>query len=550
MLKPAYDASNGADGYVSMEVEPGIAYDTERTFEQARWIANEVDRPNLMVKIPATMAGLPAIEDSIAHGTSINITLIFSLERYKAVVEAYLRGLERLVASGGDPSKIASVASFFVSRVDTEADKRLEAVGNKKLQGKLAIANAKLAYAHYLEAFSGPRWEFLEGKGATKQRCLWASTSTKNPDYRDVIYVEELIGPDTVNTMPLETIEAFQDHGEVRGDTVRDGVAEAQELIERAARGRRRLRRRRRDARGRRRPEVQRRVRPDRRPASARSAQPWRLREGRVVERIWARDSGVWTGADEGAWLGWLDVPWRMREDVDLLLQFADSVVDRVDAVVLLGMGGSSLAPEVIKRTFRQETFHVLDTTHPQAIRALESQIDVSRTLFISASKSGSTLETRSHTDYFWERAGRNGDLFAAITDPGSELEQLARKREFAAVFAGEPKIGGRYSALSAFGMVPAALMGIDVSLFLDRAIEMAEACRLAEGNPGLELGQSLGESWRAGRDKVCIEATPGGFGLWAEQLLAESTGKHGKGLIPAPGEPADGPTGRRRRCV
>jgi phosphoglucose isomerase-like protein len=261
-----------------------------------------------------------------------------------------------------------------------------------------------------------------------------------------------------------------------------------------------------------------------------------------LVERIWARDPAVWTGADEAKWLGWLDEPQRMREDVDLLLQFADSVVDRVDAVVLLGMGGSSLAPEVIKRTFRQETFHVLDTTHPQAIRAVEAQIDVARTLFISASKSGSTLETRSHTDYFWERASGNGDLFAAITDPGSELEQLAREREFAAVFAGEPNIGGRYSALSAFGMVPAALMGIDVTRFLDRAIEMAEACRLADGNPGLELGQSLGENWSEGRDKVCIEATAGGFGLWAEQLLAESTGKLGKGLVPAPGEPADGP--------
>jgi transaldolase len=229
VLKPAYEASKGADGYVSMEVLPGLAYDTEGTFEQARWIANEVDRPNLMVKIPATMAGLPAIEDCIAHGTSINITLIFSLERYKAVVEAYLRGLERLVAMGGDPSTIASVASFFVSRVDTEADKRLE--GHKKLQGKLAIANAKLAYQHYLESFQGPRWEYLEGKGATKQRCLWASTSTKNPDYRDVLYVEELIGPETVNTMPLETIEAFQDHGEVRGDTVLEGIDAANKLL-------------------------------------------------------------------------------------------------------------------------------------------------------------------------------------------------------------------------------------------------------------------------------------------------------------------------------
>jgi transaldolase len=229
VLKPAYDAANGADGYVSMEVLPGLAYDTAGTFEQARWIATEVDRPNLMVKIPATMAGLPAIEDCTAHGTSINITLIFSLERYKAVVEAYLRGLERLVAGGGDPSKVASVASFFVSRVDTEADKRLE--GHKELQGKLAIANAKLAYQHYLESFHGPRWEYLESKGATKQRCLWASTSTKNPDYRDVLYVEELIGPETVNTMPLETIEAFQDHGEVRGDTVLEGIDEAKALI-------------------------------------------------------------------------------------------------------------------------------------------------------------------------------------------------------------------------------------------------------------------------------------------------------------------------------
>jgi transaldolase len=232
VLRPVWDEGKGQDGYVSMEVDPDLAYDTEATFDQARWIAKEVDRPNLFVKIPATMAGLPAIEDCIAKGTPINITLIFSLERYKAVVEAYLRGLERLVAAGGDPTTVASVASFFVSRVDTEADKRLEQVGRQDLQGKLAIANAKLAYDHYLETFKGERWEFLAGKGATKQRCLWASTSTKNPEYRDVMYVEELIGPQTVNTMPLETIRAFQDHGEVRGDTVLEGVDEARKLID------------------------------------------------------------------------------------------------------------------------------------------------------------------------------------------------------------------------------------------------------------------------------------------------------------------------------
>ncbi len=230
VLAPVYEKTPW-DGYVSMEVLPGLAYDTEKTFAQARWIATEVDRPNLLVKIPATEPGLPAIEDCIAHGTSINITLIFSLDRYKAVVEAYLRGLERLIAGGGDPSKVSSVASFFVSRVDTETDKRLEALGNEKLQGKLAIANAKLAYQHFLETFKGERWEYLKSKGARPQGPLWASTSTKNPAYRDVMYVEELIGPDTVNTMPLETIEAFQDHGEVRGDTVTEGVDEAKQLL-------------------------------------------------------------------------------------------------------------------------------------------------------------------------------------------------------------------------------------------------------------------------------------------------------------------------------
>ena len=262
------------------------------------------------------------------------------------------------------------------------------------------------------------------------------------------------------------------------------------------------------------------------------------MSEAEIVERIWARDAALWTGADEGKWLGWLDEPWRMREDVDLLLSFAASIADEVDDVVLLGMGGSSLAPEVIRRAFSVESFHVLDTTHPQAIRDLEAKIDVGRTLFVSASKSGSTLETRSHTDYFHAKGG----VWAAVTDPGSELQELARKQSFRATFSGEPTIGGRYSALSAFGMVPAALMRVDVARLLDRAQEMADACRHAEGNPGLELGLSLGENWRDGRDKVCIEESAAGFGLWAEQLLAESTGKLGKGLVPAPGEPADGP--------
>ena len=262
-----------------------------------------------------------------------------------------------------------------------------------------------------------------------------------------------------------------------------------------------------------------------------------------LIDRIWERDPTVWTGADEAKWLGWLDEPRQMRERVEELASFADAVAEEgLDAVVLLGMGGSSLAPEVLRRTFGSSSFHVLDTTHPRAIRALEAAIDLERTLFVSASKSGSTLETRSHTDYFWEKSGRRGAAFVAITDPGSELERMARERRFRHVFPGEPTIGGRYSALSPFGIVPAALLGIDVDRLLASAEAMAEACRRDEGNPGYELGHAFGAGWKAGRDKVCIADTDGGFGLWAEQLIAESTGKLGKGLVPAPGESPDGP--------
>jgi transaldolase/glucose-6-phosphate isomerase len=261
----------------------------------------------------------------------------------------------------------------------------------------------------------------------------------------------------------------------------------------------------------------------------------------KLIEGIWERDPTVWTGSDEAHWLGWLDEPLHIQEQLDDIRRFAESLHEEVDDVVLCGMGGSSLAPEVLRRTFDVDWFHVLDTTHPRAIRALEEQLDVERTIFVASSKSGTTLETRSHTDYFWEKTGKRGDAFAAITDPGSDLERLARDRGFRAVFAGEPSIGGRYSALSPFGIVPAVLMGADASLLLERAQEMREACRSGEGNPGYELGARFGEGWLDGRDKICITDTAGGFGLWAEQLIAESTGKHGRGLVPAPGESPDG---------
>jgi glucose-6-phosphate isomerase len=267
------------------------------------------------------------------------------------------------------------------------------------------------------------------------------------------------------------------------------------------------------------------------------------LERADLVDRIWERDPTTWTGGNEARWLGWLDEPHRMRERVADLARFAEGVAsDGIDTVVLLGMGGSSLAPEVLRRTFRAGSFHVLDTTHPRAIRGLADRLDLERTLFVVSSKSGTTLETRSHCDFFWRRAREDGRHFVAITDPGSALEELARQRGFRHVFAGEPTIGGRYSALSPFGMVPAALMAVDVDALLAAAEEMADACRHDEDNPGYELGWQLGTGWQEGRDKICIAETDGGFGLWAEQLIAESTGKQGKGLVPAPGESPDGP--------
>jgi transaldolase/glucose-6-phosphate isomerase len=253
-----------------------------------------------------------------------------------------------------------------------------------------------------------------------------------------------------------------------------------------------------------------------------------------LAERIWERDPSVWTGQDEAKWLGWLDEPFR---EIDL----SAAPVGEYEDYVLLGMGGSSLAPEVFRRSFDSTSFHVLDTTHPKAIRRLQESIDLGRTFFVASSKSGTTLETRSHLDHFWELAGRKSEQFAVVTDPGSDLEAVAKERGFRGVFHGEPTIGGRYSALSAFGLVAAALIGADVDRIRTRAQEMAEACR-GRDNPGLELGLQFGNGWREGRDKICIDDTPGGFGLWAEQLIAESTGKDEKGLVPAPGESPAGP--------
>ena len=264
-----------------------------------------------------------------------------------------------------------------------------------------------------------------------------------------------------------------------------------------------------------------------------------------AVERIWARDASLWTGRGEEQGLGWLDVPERMQETITDFSEFAERIKDDgVEHFVLLGMGGSSLAPEVLRRLSDHATFDVLDSTHPQAIADLADSLPLPKTLFIVASKSGSTIETRSHLDFFWDRTGGAGDQFVAITDPGSDLDVLATERRFRGCFKGEREIGGRYSALSPFGLVPAALMGLDLEAIVDGALKMAASCKLADAatNPGVALGLDLGNAWRAGRDKIALNPNPGGFGLWAEQLIAESTGKDNKGLIPCPDEDPAGP--------
>ena len=419
-------ARDGVDGYVSIEVDPTLAYDREATFEQAIRLHDEVDKPNLFVKIPATVPGLAAIEDCIAKGKSINVTLIFSLERYAAVAEAYItraRAARRRRAATRRTSRPSRASSSRASTRRPTGGSTRSAARRRGLKGKLAIANAKLAYRHWQEAFAGPRWEFLAGKGATPQRCLWASTSTKNPEYRDVMYVEELIGPETVNTMPAETIVAFQDHGKVVAGHDHRGRRRGAEAARAAGRGRRRLRRRRRDARGGGRAEVRRLV-----PGAARRdpRQAGRARCGvtSIVERIWAYDASLWTDSGEDRWLGWLDVVPRVRaarRRAERLRGGGDRAVPRLRPArhgrLLAGAGGA--AADVQRRVVPRPRH---DASRRRSAGSSAS-VDLEQTLFLASSKSGSTIETRSHLEYFWERTGGRGAQFAAITDPGSELD-------------------------------------------------------------------------------------------------------------------------------
>ncbi len=585
VLRPVYDEFKGNDGFVSLEVSPYLAMDTKGTIAEAERLWKDVHRKNLMVKVPATPEGLPAIEHLIGEGISINITLLFSQKVYIEVAKAYISGLEKLVADGGDPSHVASVASFFVSRIDSAVDKQLDekiARANDPhekerlaaLKGKVAIANAKLAYQEYKQLFSGARWEKLAAKGARPQRLLWASTGTKNKDYSDVLYVEELIGPNTVNTVPPATLDAFRDHGKPRDsleenveeakhvlaeldksgvsldaiteELVKDGVklfadaadklygavAHKRAIVLGAAIGAQKLS-----------------LSPGLEKAVEKSTEEWRA--SAKIRRLWHKDKSVWTNDDENKWLGWLDS--AAKADIADYEDYARRVKGQnfSDAVVL-GMGGSSLGPEVLAETFPKKSgfpkLHVLDSTDPAQVRAMENSVDLKKTVFIVSSKSGGTTEPNVMKDYFFAEVSKAigtekaGHRFIAVTDPGSSLEKVAKKQGFARTFYGDPTIGGRYSVLSPFGLVPAATAGIDVKSLIHHTLAMVRSCGAdvpPHENPGVQLGLAMGLAGLEGRDKVTIFSSKkiADFGAWAEQLIAESTGKEGKGLVPIDGE-------------
>ncbi|GIK40134.1 MAG: glucose-6-phosphate isomerase [Chloroflexota bacterium] len=585
ILQPVYERTDGVDGYISLEVSPILANDTDGTIAEAKRLFEAVGRPNLMIKIPATAAGLPAITEVIGSGINVNVTMMFSLQNYIEVANAYIAGLEKLDAAGGDLTTVASVASFFVSRVDTLLDKLLAETGKpeaKALQGKMAIANAKAAYKAFKEIFGSERFQKLAEKGAQMQRVLWASTSTKNPAYRDVIYAEELIGPATVDTAPPATIEALKDHGQIR-PSLEEGLDEAPAVLGRlkdfnidynAAMDKLQV-----DGveafaksfmdllntlEAKREAIVSRQVSPMTMSLDAYQhtvdvrLKAWEA--AKVAGRIWDKDGAVWVSDPDKAAqtpeltnrLGWLTIGQEMLAETDSLAAFAAEIkAAGFQQVVLLGMGGSSLAPEVFMRTFGSSSkggglpLTVLDSTNPvQVASAAASVVDPAKTLFLVSSKSGGTIETLSAFKYFYHGVGQvkdnPGENFVALTDPGSGLEKLAKEKNFRRIFSTPKEVGGRYSALTYFGLVPAALVGVDVPKLLRRANTMAEACHnSAANNPGLQLGAVMGELALAGRDKVTLFASPriAAFGVWAEQLIAESTGKHGSGILPVADE-------------
>lgn len=569
LFAPLYEETNGGDGYVSLEVSPALAYDTDQTVKQAEALWKRVNRPNLMIKIPATPQGIPAVRQTIAKGINVNVTLIFSLARYDQVMEAYLSGLEERVQAGLPIHHIASVASFFISRVDTKVDALL--YERPYMRGQAAIANARLAYQAFTKTFDGPRWQALQAKGAQLQRPLWASTSTKNPDYPDVVYVNTLIGPHTVNTVPPQTLQAYRDHGMAYESVTQqmDKVRAVMFNLEEAGISMEKVTQELEDEGVKafadaftsllatietRRNQAASQLGPLAASVSKRIAQ---LEADSVSPRLWDGDASLWTTDPAGQEevkkrLGWLRLPETSRAFLSEWGEFADQVhYEGIQRILLLGMGGSSLAPEVMSNLFVAPTLEaaegkpclaILDSTDPAQVAWAAQNYPPQESLYLVSSKSGGTAEVNAALDYFWELSGGDGSRFIAITDPGTALEKLANERRFRKVFLADANVGGRYSALSAFGLVPAALLGIDLKRLLGRAAWMMEQCKPevpAARNPALALGAALGEAALHGRDKLTFLADPplASLGSWLEQLVAESSGKEGKGILPVDGE-------------
>lgn len=590
LFRPIYDRTHKRDGYVSLEVSPLIANDSQTTISEAKRLFKLVDRPNLMVKIPATPAGIPAIEEAIAAGVNVNVTLIFAVQNYEEVAKAYIRGLERRMKAGEDIRHIASVASFFLSRIDTMIDRMLEnniraaqgrdldrVAANRKLLGKAAIANAKLAYKRFMDMFYGEAFDKLRAAGAQVQRPLWASTGTKNPAYPDTIYIDSLVGKDTVNTVPPATLKAFKDHGKA-DETLTDGLDNIEDTMDMLAEV------------GVDMTQVTNQLQEDgvtlfveafenllkqvdakRNVLQAGVIEKQNLALGtsgdavqaavKALEaehanaRIWAHEGSLWK--DQASIiskienrLGWLEI--HKTIDIERLKKLQDSLRGGAfNHVVLLGMGGSSLAPEVLYQTLGRQPgfpeFLMLDSTDPTRIRSIEQAVDLKRTLFIVSSKSGGTIETAMFAKYFYDRAGKNGSQFIAITDPGSSLEAEAKALNYRDLFLNPADIGGRYSALSYFGMVPAAALGLDLDALWSEAGRMMKACAEnipSQLHPGIWLGAIMGVLGQQGRDKITIlpSSNIASLGNWVEQLIAESTGKEGKGLLPVVGATVGNP--------
>ena len=588
-FRPLYDSTGGGDGYVSLEVSPTLAHDTQSTIDAAARLWKLVDRPNVMIKIPSTPEGIAAVTETIAAGINVNITLIFSIETYEATADAYIAGLEKRIAAGSPIDRVASVASVFVSRIDAAIDKMLEdriAKGETQLEsllGKTGIANLKLTYAKYKELFEGPRFEALKAKGARVQRPLWASTGTKNPKYSDLMYVETVVGKNTVNTLPPATLDALMDHGTIQADTVESDLAGARETIAELAAAKISLY------------DVTQKLQVDGvasfeasyaemlEAIAGKSAQLAKgtsrvaiasetsgttqatlakLASDDFLAKLWSKDPSPWSTDPDHVEivkhaLGWLDFPKTVHDAAPELVAFAAEMAKLYAHVVVLGMGGSSLAPDVLRATFGEvpnyPTLHVLDSSNPEQVRTLEASLDLTRTLFIVASKSGTTTEPEAFFRYFFGRvqkvvgADHAGESFIAITDPDTQLGKEAKEAGFRRVFVNDPDIGGRYSALSYFGMVPAALAGYDVTAILDRALETFGAnsrTTKVDDSEAVRFGATIGALQKEGRDKLTIVTHPevAAFGTWAEQLVAESTGKSGTGIVPIEGETLGAP--------